>query len=449
MRATTCEEIEDLIEREALGWSEADRLRVEQHLSECAACRETLAISRFVRDTLRDAAGELSDTGRTRAINAALLRGRPAKSLRPVPRRVLGVSALVLSVAAAAGLALYLVEPASELARTTQPAQPVQGPAAPGGAGPVELPKEVQQLTAPESPRPELAQGEVASRAERAWIDSVAPERHRFAHAEVELAAATRVRFDADSHTLELAHGRVDLDVDPTRAEPFSVLTEHFRVEVLGTRFSVTPNSVSVTRGRVQVFGRDGSVLARELAAGGSYHYGAVSPRLTQPGSQGLGIGAAAESKAPSAARAQQAGSEPSSARTPTPSAAPVKSAAAWLHEARESLARGDAQATRALVGSAESSSPTRGERAEASTLRAEAALLERDHAAALRLYREVGDRYADLAAGDNAAFAAAQLAARADKAHERELLESYLARFPAGRFRDEAKQRLARLGGQ
>ena len=44
------------------------------------------------------------------------------------------------------------------------------------------------------------------------------------------------------------------------------------------------------------------------------------------------------------------------------------------------------------------------------------------------------------------AAFAAAQLSARVDPAHERELLESYLTRFPNGRFRDEVKQRLARL---
>jgi hypothetical protein len=125
------------------------------------------------------------------------------------------------------------------------------------------------------------------------------------------------------------------------------------------------------------------------------------------------------------------------------------KSAGAWLAEARAALSRGDGKITRELVSEAEkSASPTRAERAEAKTIRAEAALLERDQLGAMRLYREVAQQYAELSAGDNAAFAAAQLAKRADPTHERELLQSYLTRFPNGRFRDEAKQRLGRLDG-
>lgn len=432
MRATTCEQIEELIEREALGWSEADRLRVEQHLGDCEACRETLAVSRFVRETLRDAAGELSDTARTRAIQGALDRGRPGKTMRPTSRRVLGASAVGLSLAAAAGLILVLAQPDERVAkpevRPSAASELASAPSAQPGAGPVEA--------APPADLP-AATATIAETAP--WIEASSPEQHRFAHAEVELAANTRARFDAAARTLELDHGRVDVDVDASKGLPFAVETQHFRVEVLGTRFVVTPSSVSVKRGRVQVFGRDGSVLARELAAGGSYHYGSVPQGLDAPSAGNLGV-RGGESKSEAAATTRP---EPE----PSASAAPVKSAALWLREAREALGRGDTQGARTLVSSAEASAPTRGERAEGNTVRAEAALLERDPAAALSLYRDIGQRYADLAAGDNAAFAAAQLAARADKAHERELLEAYLARYPNGRFRDEAKQRLERLG--
>jgi ferric-dicitrate binding protein FerR (iron transport regulator) len=366
MRATTCEEIEDLIERETLGWSEADRLRVEQHLGECEACTETLAVSRFVRDTLRDAASELSDTARTRAINGALLRGKPGQTLRPGSRRVLGAAAAVLSVAAAAAVVVVATQSGTELAKPTRPAQPQV--------------TETQVASAPPAPRPnaattlQSANQEAAPSAQEAWIETTQPEQHRFAHADVELAAHTRARFQAARHTLELAEGKVDVDVDAARNQPFSVLTQNFRVEVLGTRFVVTPNSVSVRRGRVQVFGRDGSVLARELAAGSSYQYGPAAQNTVSPSASAIGLPRSSEGKNQQPSLAAPT-SEPSVVTTkPTPSTA--KSAAVWLREAREALARGDGQTTRTLLRSAEASAPSRAERADAGTLRAEAGLL-------------------------------------------------------------------------
>lgn len=425
MRATMCAEVEELIERETLGWSEAERLRVEQHLSECDACRETLTISRFVRDTLREAAGELPEASRSRAIRNALQsdgKGRLV-SVR-APRRWFGAGVAAFTVAAAAAVIVFFTSRGSEVASgPVTPAAHTESPEAstPGGT------RTAQRAAVP---------AQALAEAEPEWFETPAPEQRKLAHAQVDFAGGTRARFDAESRLLELAAGRVEVDVETTRGESFSVQTDHFRVEVLGTQFAVTPDSVSVTRGRVQVFGRDGSVLARELAAGGHYRYSAAT---------------AAEAKARAAASSRVNERSASKASETKPSETKPsdlkKSASAWLGEARAALGRGDAKSTRDLVGEAEkSASPTRAERAEAKTLRAEAALLERDQVGALRLYREVAQQYAELSAGDNAGFAAAQLAKRADPAHERELLESYLTRFPSGRFRDEAKQRLGRL---
>jgi hypothetical protein len=88
-------------------------------------------------------------------------------------------------------------------------------------------------------------------------------------------------------------------------------------------------------------------------------------------------------------------------------------SARALLSSAREALSRGQTTTASHLLERAEELHPHRADRAEAGTLRAEIALLEHKPTQAVDHYLSVATRYADLTAGENALFAAAQLASR------------------------------------
>jgi FecR protein len=412
MRRGECHELEVLIDREARGWSEAERLRVEQHLTSCAECSEVLAATRFVRATLRSAQGGLSGPARERALTRAFAASAAAPARSAGSVRHIWTGALLLNSAAAALLVWWSgrdMSPAPQALRAPQ-AQAV-----------------AERFVASETLAPALDAGERLPATELAaapaWIEAEAQQRHEFGHASVLLARATRARFEQATSTVVLDSGRVEVDVDASRGRPFRVLTQHFRVEVLGTRFAVTPRSVVVKRGHVQVFALDGRVLASDLAAGSSFSYDARS---------------AARGERDAGAHAQQAGA----------AAAPAvaESAGTWLARAREALGQGELARALDLVARAEASAPGRRERAEAGTLRAELALLGKQPARAITLYAEVAEQFADLPAGENAAFAAAQHAARSLPARERALLERYLALYPHGRFVDEAKRRLARL---
>jgi acyl-CoA synthetase (NDP forming) len=142
-------------------------------------------------------------------------------------------------------------------------------------------------------------------------------------------------------------------------------------------------------------------------------------------------------------------GSKKPATRVQAGNKAPSANAKALLSEARAAMLRDDRAGARALIEKAEGAQPSRGDRAEAATLRAELSLLERDSAGALRTYRAIAAQYAELPAGENAAFAAAQLAARSSPSEARALLEAYLTRYPNGRFVSQAKQRLERLGAR
>lgn len=389
-----CDEVELLIDREARGWTDAERLLVEQHLQGCEACLENLTLARVARETILAAPHELSESARGRVIERALASDRRSLPVMRGRRSLFVLSAAGVAAAAAATFLLVgrpVPQPVAQ--RTTVPVvQPVEG----------------------------------AAQSATLEIEASVVEVRQLAHARVELAAGTRIRFDQERSTIALECGQVNVDVDVSEGRPFRVSTSQFRVEVLGTQFTVTPDTVRVARGHVQVFGLDGSVLARDLSAGASFSYGT-------PATPGEGV-----------AEPGLAGSPSEISESPSSPAAP--SAHALLARAREALSRNNTRGARELVERAERSDPRRSDLAEASTLRAEVALLERDMQGALRSYLLVASRYADLAAGENAAFAAAQLAARAEPGRERELLNRYLERYPRGRFVAETRKRLGKL---
>jgi hypothetical protein len=395
MTKRDCRAVEALIDREVQGLSDAEGLRLEEHVSACRECREALYMARIVRETLASAPARLSDSARERSLARAFAR-TDAIDIKSARRSrfttLLGVS---VAAAAAALLAFAAIE------HESQPEQVASAP-------------RVGATTQQQKP--------LAPKVEPQWIEAHEPEQRTFAHARVQLDKGTRVRFDDASSTLAVDRGRVDIAVDPRERRAFGVTTQHFRVQVLGTEFSVTPETVHVQKGRVQVFALDGEVLAKELGAGASFSYGAKAV-VDEP-----------------------AHSEAEPEAKPRPEHTPKLSAASWLARARDALSKGDTKSARSYIERAEREGPRRTDRAEAGTLRAEAALLDRDARAAQELYLSVAKSFRDLRAGENAAFAAAQLAARADPARERQLYQQYLARYPRGRFADEAQKRIQAL---
>jgi ferric-dicitrate binding protein FerR (iron transport regulator) len=385
-----CREIEDWLGQAQARLSEAQRLSLEQHLGECSDCRALHAMSRAVREL--DAATELSVAARERAIGRALM--SPGRS---EPRRAWLARSLAGVAVAAAALVLAFY--------TT--------------------------LREPES----------------AWLEGAGTR--TFAHASVTLSDDARVRFDARTSTLTLSRGALEVEVDPAPHAPFAVETASFRALVLGTSFHVDAERVIVRHGHVRVLRGDQQLA--DLHAGGSYDVqrAAVAAASAEPAPvepapiERAPIEAAPVEAAPvehvrpdakAFAATESARAKPARVRPPDPRDV--------LAQARSALARDALDETRRLLASAESSARTAHDHAEAGTLRAELALRERDQAAAVRAYLAVATRYPELASGENALFAAAQLST---PEAARPLLERYLARYPQGRFAAQATTRLRR----
>ncbi len=249
------------------------------------------------------------------------------------------------------------------------------------------------------------------------------PVTFALAHAKVTLRPSSSPRWNASQHDVVLSSGSVLVDVDPGPKQPFSVTTPNFRVLVLGTRFSVSLEGVSVERGRVRVVATDGHEL-RVLGAG-------------------EGVVAADEI---SAAHDEPVAPTPS-ARGEAPHRARVD-AAALLSEARTQLAARNLVLAQRAIAAALADELLPSQQAEALTLRAECALAAGDSEGGVQAYLRVARSFVTLLAGENALFSAARL--DMDRGHTEEgarLLRSYLARYPHGRFVKEAQLRLHTLG--
>lgn len=393
---STCRDVESSVGRPLSTLSEAERLHLEQHLSECRACRHESALSRVVGEMIRSAPSSLGESARERAMSGAF--ERAAKAV-PASRAVSQVLRVGLSVAAAAvlllGSSVLLMDSkgSDEIARTPT------GPAARPAPSAVAEPASAAVAQAPATQPTDVVAAEPA---DEGWIESTSVETRTFAGARVTLARGTRLHFERAANTLELARGEVTLDVEHQRDLPFVVLTQGFRVEVLGTQFVVSPEHVAVLRGHVQVRDRENNRLLSDLHEGHSYRR--------------------------QRARVATRGEDVSE----------------LIRRARAALGGGDVEAARTLVGRAGGVARRASDRAEIATLDAECELLARRPAQAITAYLRVADRYASLRAGENALFAAAQLSLRErDAGTARALFERYLTRYPSGRFVDEARAHL------
>ena len=433
-----CRNVETALGRPAHTLSEAERLHLEHHLSECGECRDVSALSRTVGDMIQSAPRGLSESARERAIAGAFERAAHAQ---PVPRAARWGLPTGFVVAAAAllllGLRVWHAEPQrGEVLATTMPKiaeQPAlrdttSSVAAPGSGG-----------------------GASTDDDDDAWIESASGDTRQFAGAHVKLAPGTRLRFARAANTLELWSGEITLDVEHQHERPFAVLTQSFRVEVLGTQFVVSPAQVTVLRGHVQVRERANDALIADLHTGQHYRRlatGAASRTSTmKPSPAKQGMSRAQEATRTSSRQHVSDGvSAPVHSVVDTVSPAiPSESASELIRQTRAALGSADVSNARKLLQRAERAAQQVGERAEVGMLEAECELLARKPAAAVRAYLRVADRFATLSAGENALFAAAQLRLRErDTGAARGLFERYLLRYPQGRFADEARAHLA-----
>jgi hypothetical protein len=274
-------------------------------------------------------------------------------------------------------------------------------------------------------------------------IDAAAPGEIAFSGAGVSYQPGTTLTFHPSARTVDVARGQADFDVDPKSGLPghFRVTTKKFVVEVLGTRFVVTPSSVRTLRGRVRILDRAGHEVA--VLRAGEWWSGA--DELAAP-----------EAPADRPILPQPVAPPAEPAVEPAP-AAPVRAAARpvaprvnvsdLLSRSRAALAAGDAGLARTLIERALAAGPGEAGAPALELLQADALLVARRTDDAIGAYRRVARRRARAPEGETAAFALGQLLfERGAEAEAGAALYDYLARYPHGRFVREARERLTQL---
>ncbi len=424
-----CIPTELLLERKAPSLSHAERLRVETHLAECARCRREhgamLGLLALVEQKLESS---VKSNVQERAIARAMLRSREQSS--------------VIDQVAPAGF--RLARPwAWGLAAATLATLLVVGSFLRGGSAARLGTAQVGQLSGDR-----VVVGSLSIAGKQLAVDDPIPA-HRelhpegaltvsLAHAKVSVRDVASMTWSPEDRVVSLRGGVADVSVDPSRHQSFRVVTPHFLVNVIGTEFRIASEHVTVTRGRVRVSSPSGQLWA-ELGPGQSWSY--VAP------ADGGELAQAAPAVQPTEPVEVPAGNR-SSADTKSPSA--VSSATELLARARHRLAAGDTRAALIDLDAALAAGGSRGQQAEASTLKADCALVQGDARAAVRQYLDVSRRFSGLRAAETALFAAARTEANGgNKASAKKLLLMYREQYPAGQFRNDVDARLRILEAQ
>lgn len=384
-----CYRIGTLLSRESSLLSEADRLQIESHRADCGRCRRDVAFDEALA-ALAGAAPVHQQGPRVERAIAAAFAAPQAIGARPPGWRGWQLGLAGAAVCAAA-IAIAVVAGGGEesLAIEIAPAQ-------------IEPPE-----PEPEPDAERDGAGELAAAAS-----------HRFAHAEVTATAASRYRWAAGERRLTLEAGALRVQVTPNTGRSFTVSTPAFDVVVVGTDFDVDGQGVAVRHGVVRVTSRSGEVLAEHLGAGESW-------RLDQPAG------------------------EPENELEIDEDLTDLEPASTLLERASRQMRSQEFARAQKTIRQALRSGPSRRERAEAETLRAEIALANGDLATAVDRYRSIARRFGAYPQGESALFAAARLESKRGRtAAARALLERYRARYPRGRFAREVAHKLRLLGG-
>jgi hypothetical protein len=405
LRGITCRRLRALLHQHRPTLSDAQRLKLEEHLDSCGACAADVRALRLIQSLAASLPRQpLSPRSREGAIAGAFTAQERAAVPAKSERRGWHVVPLAIATAAAAAAVLLLfgrgeLPDEATLGSRIQPAARATDRVVKGTLQGAErvfsaddpIPTDVS-LSAPEATAVEVP------------------------GARVDIEARATVSWARKRRTLRLHRGAVGVDVTPGQTTPFRVETDRFVVEVLGTKFRVESERVSVQRGAVRIVSPNGEVLVDRLRAGQSWR--------------------ASEIPAPAPAPVP-----------PTP--APVSdSVAALLQKARAHLGEGDVVKAHRDARHALELTSSRRQTAEAHTILAECAQLAGQPRAAAERYLLIARQYANLEAGETALFAAARIEANAGrlKAAKRLFLR-YLARYPEGRLRGEAEQRLRAIG--
>ena len=389
--------------------TEVERLELEDHLASCPRCAEDHALVGLVR-RLREPQTGLSDTARQRVRRKSLLAAQERGVAPRVPGRVrLGWIGAGAASAVAAALVIALWPPTSRVVDGEVSVDGVVAHRIRDGA--------------------ELRTG----RGGRVVLRGAATE----------LTPGTIARWQDGARSLELERGSVTVEVTPGEGQRFQVATARFVVQVVGTVFTVTPESVSTARGRVRVIDKQGTLLAI-VSAGERWQVAemptepAAAPSLPLPPAVAPSPPVAAPVVAPVAG--SPAAPSPLAAR-PRPAREPL-AARDPLAAARTALAQGHADHARALL------SPLLGgprkSAVEARALLAESFLVEGRYADATDSYRAVVRDFAGTVQAESALYAIAQLEGETGHAAQAAAtLRQYLAQYPRGRFAKEARERL------